>query len=612
MPKLPLVEREIKSSGQYPFSQLQVGEELVDPSGGPYLPVDGTAANGKVPVYSSTTGRTAWGAYPTSVLTSVATVTALRGTAGSAGDVIVLLGFSAAGDGGGGTFYWDAADHIDDGGTAFNAGGFGATSAGWRRFFSGPLDVRWFGAAGDGVTDDTTSIQRAIYATGATTGYKAFPWEIYLPTGRYRITSSLICYITAGAPYFTPRRRGVSIRGAGRENSVIVVDADTNTDGLVYSAPTLPEYGLGGTLQDFAIVGSDLTSGRSKVRDLLVVGNWLALSADRITTENAGRHNLRVYGGMTLNFSNSWFQTAGENCALLGQEDVNPLGTTTNFYNCYFDSAKYECVKIWNGQLDTDFYSCVFQSAGNGAPVGSTRSVGLEVIDGHVGLYTPYFEANATADAHFGVDALSSLYYGVHVTVVSPKLLAAVGDTAAKVGLRFNRVFASSVTGGHYPSTYSQPIAIEANAGVTILAFPDDEVTSRPVQGSPGAWSPIARNTDGSPGSVRRHFKTAAATPGTISAGRSATVTVPFVYGGGAIGGWLAFGDLVTASYDKALPAGVFCVGTVTKEATGVVGDPDGGGEVTVSICNLTASPVAVADGNVAVEATKRDFALYA
>ena len=62
-------------------------------------------------------------------------------------------------DGGGGMFVWDSsASSADNGGTIINP----TANAGlgrWIRLFDGPVDVRWFGAIADGVTDCTAAIQ---------------------------------------------------------------------------------------------------------------------------------------------------------------------------------------------------------------------------------------------------------------------------------------------------------------------------------------------------------------------------------------------------------------------------------------------------------------------
>lgn len=112
----------------------------------------------------------------------------LRNLTGAPGQVAVALGYYNPGDGGGGVFYWDDTGKQDDGGTIINAGGFGSTSAGWRRVYTGPLCVKWFGAAGDGIQDDRAAIRQAIDA--ASTG-GTLPVRIYLPSGTYLLGGTL-------------------------------------------------------------------------------------------------------------------------------------------------------------------------------------------------------------------------------------------------------------------------------------------------------------------------------------------------------------------------------------------------------------------------------------
>ena len=93
-----------------------------------------------------------------------------------------VLGYYIKGDGGGGTFYWDATStEADNGGTIIQATGI-ATGR-WKRIFNGNVSVKWFGAKGDGIVNDTVAIQKCLALTNV--------GKIIFPKGTYKVTSAL-------------------------------------------------------------------------------------------------------------------------------------------------------------------------------------------------------------------------------------------------------------------------------------------------------------------------------------------------------------------------------------------------------------------------------------
>jgi len=78
---------------------------------------------------------------------------------------VFLSGHSTEGDGGEGDFYWDSASTAsDNGGTIIKV--TAVTTGRWVRLYSGPVDIKWFGAV-VGTTDYTTEIDAAITAAAA-------------------------------------------------------------------------------------------------------------------------------------------------------------------------------------------------------------------------------------------------------------------------------------------------------------------------------------------------------------------------------------------------------------------------------------------------------------
>jgi len=100
----------------------------------------------------------------------------------------IVLGYTTAGDGGGGLFRYDSASTAaDNGGTVFKPNSIGSESPGrWLRVHTGHFNVKWFGATGNGTTNDSAAVQAAIdYVESLTSDGVAlvFPSGDYLVSG---------------------------------------------------------------------------------------------------------------------------------------------------------------------------------------------------------------------------------------------------------------------------------------------------------------------------------------------------------------------------------------------------------------------------------------------
>lgn len=107
--------------------------------------------------------------------------------------LVKLKGYYEVGDGGAGDFFLDNTGSLgagaDNGGTIFTASG--GENWYWVRLYNGPVNAYWFGARGDGVSDDTSAIYEAQKIAGEFRS-DGPPGEVVLDNGVFLVAGLVI------------------------------------------------------------------------------------------------------------------------------------------------------------------------------------------------------------------------------------------------------------------------------------------------------------------------------------------------------------------------------------------------------------------------------------
>lgn len=232
--------------------------------------------------------------------------------------IYVIKGYAAVGDGGQGPFRWDA----DSTATAVQGMIVASDEGGTGRFirdYAGAINVKWFGAVGDGETNDRVACQNAI---------------------DYGSTNNLPVYFVNGVFGITPDANDVALRFNDSsewyfENAEIKLLSDTGAIGGFLSSPEVDPG------------GGDYT----KVRTDNVKIHNIVIDCDNIAGENAFGcfgSGLRLYNPMIKNVERSTSRLGGRCFQFEGSEIED-----NHIYNPYLVDIKGIGINAQASNTDT-------------------------------------------------------------------------------------------------------------------------------------------------------------------------------------------------------------------------------------------------------------------
>ena len=274
------------------------------------------------------------------------------------------------------------------------------------------VNVRDYGAIGDGDNDDTAAIQKAIdVALAASTLTVAA--HVYFPPGRYEVRApGLVC---------SSNGRGVTLIGAGRHATEMRFQTGPAVNGLTWSKATA--YGKGGGIRDIKLWGPATGS----VMDLICLSNWQTWRMDNVEGAVCGRNCVSLWDVTDCNIKDSTLTGAAGSGLYIDATGGN-ISTTVVASGCYIANNTGPGVDALG--LMITFTGCTFESNGIG-----TGAEGLRFRMGTCSCVGCYWEDNAGDDVASGYNAVQT--YGTAMLISNPFLQGAGGHKGAgKGGLR--------------------------------------------------------------------------------------------------------------------------------------------------------------------------------
>lgn len=316
------------------------------------------------------------------------------------GSQVAVGGFATSLDGGGGVFVYDSASSATT-----NLGTIIAPDAGsgrWFRLYSGPLNVKWFGAKGDNTTNDSAAFNATINAASDAGG-----GTVFVPTATYKIPGTvgnrillqsnveLIfeagCIINSGVPasscaiIMIDTASGGSMSGISIKGNGLVVNGDRSTSVACYGIQ-LNTQSVGQTLTEVYI--SDITINNCRTDGVNIVGNSGTFCEnivfERIVCDNNYRNGGSVVNGRKITFRDCWFKNTNgtsPQCGFDVEPDTGLIANDVGFDNCKFsgNAASGLFFQAGLGTTERGFINnCSFyQNGSTGCAVGGAKEISI-------------------------------------------------------------------------------------------------------------------------------------------------------------------------------------------------------------------------------------------
>lgn len=355
---------------------------------------------------------------------TVDTMAALKAAANTYGTVM-LLGYYAAGDGGGGKFRWNSADvTADNGGTVIQPSSLPASGRWNRQMDNGTeINVRAFGAKVDGATDDTTAAQAVLdflYAAGG--------GSMLVPRGNMRVSSLALNWAASGI--------SIQVRGEGKKATNISKIGATTTPVIDFSG-TAPVQDPHMVIRDLRVLGLAKSGHGIRLTRLarMVLSNVACENCD-VGLENVGGLIFQMYD-CTMNNNNIGYRSRKSGviyCNLIqvygGEARGNPtLG---------FDIGESNGFHIFGTDIETNGTSTVTTTGGIRIRATCDDEIGF----GQISLNGVWLESNLGTS--LAVEGSSGIYFSSYDThIVSSEAGRAINIGAVGMSLITNNVSGS-------------------------------------------------------------------------------------------------------------------------------------------------------------------------